>query len=97
LHELTHWTGAAHRLDSLTWSRFGSDDYAREELVAEMGAAFTCAALGIEPTVRHADYLASWIRVLKEDKRAIVQAASRASKAADYLLAFTATESAIAA
>lgn len=53
-----------------------------------MTAAFTCAALGIEPTVRHADYIGSWLEVLREDKRAIVRAASQASKAADWILAF---------
>lgn len=54
---------------------------------AEMGSAFLCAALGIVPTVRHADYLASWLDVLREDNRAIFRAASQASKAADWLLA----------
>jgi antirestriction protein ArdC len=67
---------------------FGSSSYAREELVAEMCGAFVCAALAIVPTVRHADYLASWLAVLREDNRAIIRAASAASKAADYLLAF---------
>jgi antirestriction protein ArdC len=57
-------------------------------LVAEMTGAFVCAALSIEPTVRHADYLGSWLEVLREDNRAIIRAASAASKAADYLLAF---------
>lgn len=55
--------------------------------VAEMGSAFLCAALGIVPTVRHADYLGSWLEVLREDNRAIFRAASAASKAADWLLA----------
>ena len=59
-----------------------------EELVAEMAAAFCCASLGITPTVRHADYIASWLDALREDNRAIVRAASLASKAADYLLDF---------
>lgn len=67
---------------------FGSKKYAQEELVAEMTAAFTCATLGIVPTVRHADYIANWLEVLREDNRAIVRAASAASKAADFLLAF---------
>jgi len=53
-----------------------------------MTSAFVCASLGIVPTVRHADYLGSWLEVLREDDRAIVRAASAASKAADYLLAF---------
>lgn len=56
--------------------------------VAEMNAAFCCASLGITPTVRHADYIGSWLEVLREDNRAIVRAASQASKAADYLLSF---------
>ena len=56
--------------------------------VAEMTSAFCCASLGIAPTVRHADYIGAWLDVLREDNRAIVRAASAASKAADYLLAF---------
>jgi antirestriction protein ArdC len=89
LHELGHWTGAANRLARDLTGVFGSDKYAREELIAEMTAAFTCAALGIEPTVRHADYIGSWLAVLRNDKKAVVQAASKASKASDYLLAFS--------
>ncbi|RJF91459.1 ArdC family protein [Sphingomonas cavernae] len=88
LHELTHWTGHASRLARDQSGCFGSADYAREELVAEMGAAFLCAALGIVPTVRHADYLAGWLDVLRHDSRAIFRAASQASKAADFLLSF---------
>lgn len=88
LHELGHWSGAPHRLARDLSGGFGSAKYAREELVAELCAAFTCATLGVKPTVRHADYLASWLDVLREDNRAIVRAASAASKAADYLLAF---------
>lgn len=87
LHELTHATGHPSRLDRKLTTGFGTKDYAREELVAEMGSAFLCAALGIVPTVRHADYLASWLEVLREDNRAIFRAASAASKAADWLLA----------
>lgn len=87
LHELTHATGHPSRLGRTLTNAFGSKDYAREELVAEMGSAFLCAALGIEPTVRHADYLASWLEVLCEDNRAIFRAASAASKAAEWLLA----------
>jgi len=87
LHELTHATGHAKRLGRDLKNAFGSKDYAREELVAEMGSAFLCAALGIVPTVRHADYIGSWLEVLREDNRAIFRAASAASKAADWLLA----------
>lgn len=85
-HELGHATGHKSRLDRKILNRFGSPDYAREELVAEMTAAFTCATLGIQPTVRHADYLGSWLAVLKEDNRAIFRAASLASRAADWIL-----------
>jgi antirestriction protein ArdC len=88
LHELGHWTGHPSRLDRDQSGRFGSADYAREELVAEMASAFACASLSIEPTVRHADYVGSWLAVLREDEKAIFRAASAASKAADYLLAF---------
>ena len=87
-HELGHWSGAAHRLNRDFSGGFGSSAYAREELIAEMTGAFVCAALSIVPTVRHADYLASWLEVLRDDNRAIIRAASAASKAADYLLAF---------
>jgi antirestriction protein ArdC len=88
LHELGHWTGHPGRLGRDLSGAFGSDAYAREELVAEMASAFVCASLSIRPTVRHADYVGSWLAVLREDERAIFRAASLASKAADYLLAF---------
>jgi len=88
LHELGHWSGHATRLGRDLTGSFGSKKYAQEELVAELCAAFTCATLGITPTVRHADYIGSWLDVLREDNRAVVRAASAASKAADYLLAF---------
>jgi antirestriction protein ArdC len=87
-HEHIHYTGAAHRLNRDLSGSFGSAKYATEELVGEVGAAMLCAALGIVPTVRHADYLGAWLEVLHEDARAIVRAASAASKAADYLLSF---------
>lgn len=88
LHELGHASGHHSRLDRDLTGSFGSRKYAFEELVAEMNAAFCCASLGITPTVRHTDYLASWLEVLREDNRAIVRAASQASKAADFLLDF---------
>jgi antirestriction protein ArdC len=87
-HELGHWTGHKSRLDRNLTTKFGTVDYAREELVAEMATAFVCASLGIVPTVRHADYIGNWLQVLKEDARAIVKAASLASKACDFMLAF---------
>jgi antirestriction protein ArdC len=96
-HELGHWSGHESRLNRDMTGGFGSASYAREELVAEMTGAFVCAALSIVPTVRHADYLASWLEVLREDNRAIIRAASAASKAADYLLAFRGAEQSEAA
>ena len=87
-HELSHWSGAAARLGRDLSGSFGSKSYAREELVAEMAGAFVCATLGIVPTVRHADYIGSWLEVLREDNRAVVRAASAASKVADFLLGF---------
>ncbi|MBB5687829.1 zincin-like metallopeptidase domain-containing protein, partial [Sphingobium boeckii] len=84
----THWTGSYKRLDRPQNKRGGEGWYAREELVAEMTTAFVCARLGIAPTVRHADYLGLWLQELREDHRAIFKAASQASKAADYILAF---------
>lgn len=88
LHELGHATGHASRLNRDFSGSFGTKKYAFEELVAEISAAFCCASLGITPTVRHADYIGSWLEVLREDNRAIFRAASLASKAADYLLGF---------
>jgi antirestriction protein ArdC len=87
-HELGHWSGHASRLNRDHSGSFGSKSYAREELVAEIAGAFVCASLGIVPTVRHADYIGSWLEVLREDNRAVVRAASAASKAADFLLAY---------
>ena len=88
LHELAHASGHPARLNRDLSGRFGSGKYAFEELIAEIAAAFSCAALGIVPTVRHADYIGAWLDVLREDNRAIVRAASQASRVADYLLGF---------
>jgi antirestriction protein ArdC len=87
LHELGHWTAHPTRLKRDLTGRFGSTAYAREELIAELTSAFLCAHLGIAPQVRHADYLANWLAVLKSDNRAIFHAASQASKASDFVLA----------
>lgn len=88
LHELTHWTGSETRLNRSFGKRFGDDAYAFEELVAELGAAFTVGKLGmIDATIEaHADYVQSWIKVLKDDKKAIFTAASQAAKASDFIL-----------
>jgi antirestriction protein ArdC len=89
-HELTHWTAHPTRLARTLGKRFGDDAYAAEELIAEIGAAFLCARLGITPEIRedHAAYLGSWLKVLKGDKRAIFTAASHAQEACDFLLGF---------
>src|SRR5271169_6747905 len=85
-HELGHRTGHPSRLNRDQSGAFGSSADAREELVAEMAGAFVCASLGVTPTVRHADYIGSWLEVIREDNRAITRAASAASKAADHIL-----------
>lgn len=87
-HELCHWSRHPSRLSrDFGRKRFGDRGYAMEELVAELGSAFLCADLAITPEVRpdHAAYIASWLEVLKNDKRAIFTAASYASKAVDFL------------
>ena len=94
-HELTHATGHECRLnrkgvsgsDGL-WSAFGSQSYSKEELVAEMGAAFLCGQAGIvERTLENsAAYVGSWLQRLKDDRRLVVHAAAQAQKAADYIL-----------
>jgi antirestriction protein ArdC len=89
LHETVHWSGNKKRLDRDLNNRFGTQAYAAEELVAELGAAFLCAHLGVEGKLRHAEYLANWLQLLKEDNRAIFTAASKASQAADYLRTFS--------
>jgi antirestriction protein ArdC len=87
-HEMTHWTKHTSRLErDFGRRKFGDEGYAREELVAEIGAAFLCCELGITPEPRddHAAYLAHWLKVLRDDKRAIFQAAAHAQRAVDFL------------
>jgi antirestriction protein ArdC len=87
-HELTHWTRHTSRLNrEFGRKRWGDEGYAMEELVAELGSAFLCADLHITPEVRedHASYIDNWLKVLKDDKRAVFSAASHASKAVDFL------------
>src|ERR1700684_3746299 len=99
-HEGTHWTKHPSRLERdfgrKTW---GDEGYAREELVAELGAAFLCADLGLTPEVRddHASYISTWITVLKTDKRAIFSAAAHAQKAVDFLHGLNAKSEPVAA
>jgi antirestriction protein ArdC len=87
-HEHTHWTATAGRCDRQLGKRFGDCAYAAEELVAELGAAFACSHLGLstEPRADHAQYIQSWLKVLKADKRAIFTAASKAQQACDWLM-----------
>lgn len=87
LHELVHWTGAEARCNRPLGGRHGEDAYATEELVAEIGAAFLCVALGVTPAVRedHAAYVGSWLKRLKDDPREIFRAAAAAQKAVDFL------------
>jgi antirestriction protein ArdC len=87
-HECSHWTRHPSRLDrDFGRERWGNEGYAMEELVAELGAAFLSADLDLTPEPRedHAAYVASWLKALKNDKRAIFSAASHAERAADYL------------
>lgn len=88
-HEHTHWTATAARCNRELGKRFGDNAYAAEELIAELGAAFTCAHLGLstEPRPDHAAYINSWLKVLKADKRAIFTAASKAQQATDWMIA----------
>lgn len=89
-HELTHWTGHKTRLDRKKGNKFGSNAYAFEELIAELGAVFITCSIGINvaPRPDHAKYLNNWLEVIKTDKRAMVKAFGQASKAADYILSF---------
>lgn len=95
-HELTHWTGGQDRLARDQKGTFGTKAYAFEELVAEIGAAFICARLGVAGNHinSHADYIGSWLRLLKEDKKAIFRAAAQAQSAADLVLGHADTKQA---
>ena len=97
LHELTHWSGAPHRLDRTKGKRFADSAYAFEELVAEMGAAFLCADYGIQGDLQHADYIGNWLQCLKNDNKAIFNASALAQKAADYINGLDAVSNQIAA
>lgn len=88
LHELSHWSGHKSRLDRDLGGRFGNEAYAAEELIAELSAAFLCARYSITGELRHSSYIASWLRVLKNDNKAIFKAAALAQKSADYLAGF---------
>ena len=89
MHEAAHWSGAAHRLNRDLRNRFGSHDYAREEVRAEMAKSMVCSEIGIECDFANtAAYLASWLETLKSDRKEVFRAAADAQRIADYLLAF---------
>jgi antirestriction protein ArdC len=96
LHELTHWTGAPHRIERVFGKQFGDREYASEELVAELGAAFLCSAFGIvnQPRPDHAAYISYWLDILDRDNRAIFKAASMAQQAVEYLRTLAAQDAA---
>lgn len=99
-HELVHSTGHETRLGRVDdWTQFGSDPYAKEELVAEMGASLLCAITGVTPDdalyENNVAYIKSWLGKLKQDKKILVSAASQAQKAADYILGATAQDEAV--
>ena len=89
-HEVTHATGHASRCARDLKGRFGEDAYAAEKLVAELGTAFICADLALAPEPRsdHAAYVASWLKLLRGDKRATLTAAAKAQAAADWMHAW---------
>lgn len=89
-HETIHWTGHVHRLDRRQSVKSASRDYAFEELIAELGASFLCAEMGIYNATRddHASYLAAWLKNIQEDNRVIFRAASEAQRATEYLKNF---------
>jgi hypothetical protein len=85
-HELIHYTGAEKRLARLKNDSFGSEGYAFEELIAELGASMLCAYNGINAQLQHASYIDSWIKALRGDKKFIISASAKAQKAVNYLL-----------
>ena len=88
-HELTHATGAPHRLNRDLSGRWADAAYSLEELIAELGSAFVAARCGLEHVSDAANYISSWLAVLRRDRRALFTAARLASEAADYLYAPT--------
>ena len=97
-HELTHWTSEKNRCDrDLSKGRFGNSEYAFEELVAELGAAFLCSQHGIKGDLRHAGYIENWLKVLKNDNKAIFKASALAQAATDYIMSFSTESELIAA
>ena len=97
LHELVHWSGHEKRCNRQFGKRFGDRAYAAEELVAELGAAFMCAEFGYDAVTQHAAYIQNWIDLIKDDPRAFITAASKASAAVEYLRGLAITDQALAA
>jgi len=93
LHESVHASGHDSRLKRITPARFGSEEYAFEELVAELGAAMLCAHCGIDGDLRHAGYIESWLKALRNDKKFILSASAKAQQAMDYLTNTSVNES----
>ncbi len=85
-HELTHWSGHKSRCDRDLSGRFGADAYAAEELVAELGSAFLCQRLSVDGTLQHPEYVGNWLEVLRNDRRAIFTASSKARTACEFLI-----------
>ena len=85
-HELSHWTGHKSRLNRKKGNKKGSQDYAFEELIAELSASFICCHLGFEYSTQHSAYIKDWLEVLKGDKKAIFKASSQAQKATEFIL-----------
>jgi antirestriction protein ArdC len=92
LHELTHWSGAKHRLDRTKGKRFADTAYAFEELIAEIGSAFLCEKYNVKGDIRHEGYIASWLKALKNDNKMIFKASAYAQKSTDYIVGFKALE-----
>ena len=90
LHELTHWSGAKHRLDRTKGKRFGDTAYAFEELIAELGSAFLCEKYSVKGDIRHEGYIQSWLKALKNDNKMIFSASAYAQKSTDYIVNFEA-------
>ncbi len=89
-HEVGHWTGNLKRLNRQIGNKFGSKEYAFEELIAEINAAFICAFLGYENRITdNVQYIDNWLSVMKNDKQFVIQAASKAQEASNYILAFS--------
>jgi len=97
LHEMTHWSGHAKRCDRKMTGRYGSPDYAFEELVAEIGAAYLCGDFKIAGELRHAGYIESWLKCLRADNKAIFRASALAQKAVELIHSATASNELIAA